>query len=189
MSPQLTEEKRKALLEAYLQTRPENGSAAPVAAAARTESRFLPLTWAQQQLWLHAQLAPDSSLYNEPLAVRRTGPLDVSALERSLNEIIRRHEAWRTTFHTLDGQPFQKIEAPFQIKLPVIDLRSLPEAEREGEAMRVAAEDARLPFDLARGPLLRTKLVRLDDEEYRLFVTLHHLIFDGFSGYRVFLLS
>lgn len=187
MSPGLTEAKRKELLEAYLQMLPENGTAAPVRPLRRTKTAFLPLTPAQQQLWLHAQLAPDTSLYNEPLAVRRIGPLDVPAIERSFTEIIRRHEAWRTTFHSVDGRPIQKIEAPFEIKLPVIDLRSLPVSEREGEAMRLASDDARQPFDLARAPLFRTKLVQLGEEEFRLFVTFHHLIFDGFSGYRVFL--
>jgi aspartate racemase len=183
----LTDAKRKQLLEAYLQTRPENGKAAPSVVASPREDSTPPLTVAQQQLWLHAQLAPNSSLYNEPLAIRRSGPLNVSALDRAFTEIISRHEAWRTTFPVIDGQPVQKVGEPFQIQLPVVDLRHLPLAEREGEAMRLASEDARLPFDLGRAPLLRAKLVRLEEEEYRLFVTLHHLIFDGFSGYRVFL--
>jgi surfactin family lipopeptide synthetase A len=183
----LTEAKRKQLLEAYLQMRPENLVDRPSAVAPRNGNAGLPLTLAQQQLWLHAQLAPDTSLYNEPLTVRRKGPLDLSALERSFTEIVRRHEAWRTTFPVSDGHPVQRVEAPFEITLLLIDLRRFPRAEREGEATRLAAEDARQPFDLARGPLFRTKLVCLDDEDYRLFVTLHHLIFDGFSGYRVFL--
>jgi aspartate racemase len=187
MSSVLTDAKRKRLLEAYLQTRPENGKTAPSVSAPRREDSTLSLTFAQQQLWLHAQLAPDTSLYNEPLAIRRSGTLDVPALERSFTEIIRRHEAWRTTFPVIDGQPVQRVGEPVEIKLPLVDLRHLPMAEREGEAMRLAALDARLPFDLARGPLLRTKLVRLEDEEHRLFVTLHHLIFDGFSGYGIFL--
>jgi aspartate racemase len=183
----LTEAKRKQLVEAYLQTRPESFPVTASPAAPRRNNSALPLTSAQQQLWLHAQLAPDTSLYNEPLTVRRKGPLDVAALERSFTEIIRRHEAWRTTFHVVDGEPAQRVAAPFEIKLPLIDLRRMPQAEREGEALRVAAEDARQPFDLARGPLFRAKLVCLEDEEYRLYITLHHLVFDGFSGYRVFL--
>ncbi len=183
----LTEAKRKELLEAYLQTRPESAPVAPSPVPLERENSLAPLTLAQKQLWLHAQLAPESSLYNEPLTIRRHGPLDVPALQRSFSEIIRRHEAWRTTFPVIAGEPMQKIGAPFEIKLPLFDLRRLPETEREREAMRLASEDAREPFDLARGPLLRAKLVRLGEEEYRLFVTLHHLIFDGFSGYRVFL--
>jgi surfactin family lipopeptide synthetase A len=181
----LTEVKRKQLLEAYLQMRQESLAATPPAVTPRGNAA-LPLTFAQRQLWLHAQLAPDTSLYNEPLTVRRKGPLDVSALERSFTEIVRRHEAWRTTFRVEDGEPVQRVELPFEVKLPLIDLRRLPLAEREGEAMRLATEGARQPFDLAHGPLFRAKLVCLENEDYRLFITLHHLIFDGFSGYRVF---
>lgn len=187
MSTVLTESKRKELLEAYLQTRPENGGNGPSVAAAERDDSFAPLTFAQKQLWLHAQLGPGTSLYNEPLTVRRHGPLNVATLERSFTEIIRRHEAWRTTFPVINGEPMQKVGAPFEVRLPLIDLRNVPQAEREKEAMRIATEDARQPFDLTRGPLLRAKLVRLEAEEYRVFVTLHHLIFDGFSGYRVFL--
>ena len=183
----LTEAKRKQLLEAYLQMRPESPAAKRSGVTPREGNAALPLTIAQRQLWLHAQLAPDTSLYNEPLTVRRKGLLDISALERSFTEIVCRHEAWRTTFPVADGQPVQRVEAPFEIKLPLIDLRRLPLAEREDEAMGLAAEDARLPFDLARGPLFRAKLVCIEDDDYRMFVTLHHLIFDGFSGYRVFL--
>jgi surfactin family lipopeptide synthetase A len=183
----LTEAKRKELLEAYLHTHPEDVRASvPDTPLHRGES-LVPLTLAQRQLWLHAQLAPETSLYNEPLTIRRHGPLNIPALERSFSEIIRRHEAWSTTFHVIDGEPMQNVGTPFEIKLPPIDVRHLPSAQREKEALRHASEDARKPFDLAAGPLLRAKLVRLEDEEYRLYVTLHHLIFDGFSGYRVFL--
>jgi surfactin family lipopeptide synthetase A len=187
MSTVLTEARRKELLEAYLRTRPENGRSALSVAPAERHDALAPLTFAQKQLWLHAQLAPETSLYNEPLTVRRRGPLNVATLERSFSEIIRRHEAWRTTFPVVNGEPMQKVGAPFEIRLPLIDLRNVSLAEREKEAMRIATEDARQPFDLAHGPLLRAKLVRLEAEEYCLFVTLHHLIFDGFSGYRVFL--
>jgi surfactin family lipopeptide synthetase A len=183
----LTEAKRKQLLQAYLQARPQSFAETPSAVSPRRDNSALPLTLAQRQLWLHAQLAPETSLYNEPLTVRRKGPLDVSALERSFTEIVRRHEAWRTIFPVIDGEPVQRVEPPFEIKLPLVDLRRLPQTEREGEALRIAAADARQPFDLAGGPLFRAKLVCLGDQEYRLFVTLHHLIFDGFSGYRVFL--
>ena len=155
----ITEAKRKQLLEAYLHMRPESLPSAPSAVAPRRQNFAVPLTFAQQQLWLHAQLAPETSLYNEPLTVRRNGPLDVPALERSFTEIVRRHEAWRTTFPVIDGEPAQRIETAFEIKLPLVDLRHLPRPEREGEALRIAAQDARLPFDLAHGPLFRAKLV------------------------------
>jgi surfactin family lipopeptide synthetase A len=183
----ISEEKRKQLLEAYFQTRPEAACETPQRRAKRSSKSVLPLTAAQKQLWLHAQLAPETPLYNEPLTVRRTGVLDTSALERSFTEMIRRHEAWRTVFRVIDGQPAQLVQPPFEITLPVVDLRSVPQAEREAAAHQLATADARLPFDLAKGPLFRVKLVRLDDEEHCLFLTLHHLIFDGFSGYCVFL--
>jgi aspartate racemase len=183
----LTDEKRKQLLEAYFQMRPEAVCEAPRRAAKRAAASVLPLTSAQKQLWLHAQLAPEAPLYNEPLTVRRTGVLDTSALEHSLTEIIRRHEAWRTVFRIIEGQPVQMVQSPFEVSLPVVDLRSLPQAERAARAYQIATDDARLPFDVSKGPLFRVKLVRLDDEEHFLFLTLHHLIFDGFSGYCVFL--
>ncbi len=183
----LTEQKRKQLLAAYFQTRPESAPETPPRAVKRAAGSVLPLTAAQKQLWLHNQLAPDTPLYNEPLTVRRLGTLDTAALERSLTEIVRRHDAWRTIFPVQEGQPVLVVQPPFEVRLPQIDLRSLPQAERAAAAHNLAAEDARLPFDLATGPLFRARLVHLDDEEHCLFITLHHLIFDGFSGYRVFL--
>jgi amino acid adenylation domain-containing protein len=187
MSEVLNEARRKQLLESYFRTHLEASSEQPSQITPRAPGAAMPLTFAQQQLWLHAQLAPNTALYNEPLTVRHRGLLNVPALERAFNEIVRRHEAWRTTFPVVDGEPLQRVGPPFPVDLPEIDLRALASAEREEEAVRLATADARLPFDLASGPLFRAKLVRLDEEEHRLYVTLHHLIFDGFSGYRVFL--
>ncbi len=159
----------------------------PQVISPRSTDGPLLLTYRQEQLWLHAQMAPDLPVYNESLTIHRTGPLDATALERSLGEIIRRHETWRTTFSMADGQPVQIVHPALTLPFPVIDLRGLPEAIREKEALRIATEDARQPFDLVRGPLLRAKLVRLSEEEHRLFLTLHHIIFDGVSIRRVFL--
>ncbi len=111
----------------------------------------------------------------------------MAALERGFNEIVRRHEAWRTTFAIVDGEPSQVIHPAPLIALPVIHLEGLPAAQREAEALRLATEDARVPFDLAQGPLLRARLVRLDETEHRLYLTLHHIIFDGVSIYDVLL--
>jgi aspartate racemase len=144
-----------------------------------------PLSFAQQQVWLHAQLAPDLPLYNEPLTIRRSGPLDAGALERALAEVIRRHQAWRTTFAVRDGEPVQVVHPPFVVSLPIVDLRALPAGEREAAAARLATAEARRPFDLERGPLLRARLVRLDEHEHRLFLTVHHIVLDGVSIYRV----
>ena len=126
-------------------------------------------------MWFLAQLAPGSPVFNESVTVHLPGPLDVAALEQSFNAIIRRHEAWRTSFPLVDGQPMQMIHPPSTLTLPVVDLRYLPEAEREAEALRLATEDARILFDLAQGPLLRAILMRLGDTEHRLFLTLHQM--------------
>jgi amino acid adenylation domain-containing protein len=172
----------QALLESYLDL-PRRAANIP----RRGHGEPIPLSYGQQLLWLHSQLAPDLPLYNEPVTIHRKGPLDVAALEGSLNEILRRHEAWRTSFPSVDGRPLQLIHEAAAIRLPVVDLRGLPEAEREKAALRLAVEDARRPFDLAEGPLLRALLIRLGDEEHRLFLVLHHIIFDGVSIYSVFL--
>lgn len=152
----------------------------------RNTAGLPPLSFGQRQVWLHAQLAPDLPLYNEVVTIHKSGPLDVAALERAFNEIVRRHEAWRTTFPLADGQPVQMVHPATQFQLPVLDLRHLPEAERAPEALRIATAEALKPFDLARGPLLRPRLVRLSDSEHRLFVILHHLIFDGVTVYGIF---
>ena len=146
-----------------------------------------PVSFAQRQLWLHAHLGLDEPIYNEPVTIHYTGCLDVGALERSLTEVLRRHQAWRTIFRIVDHDVHQVIQPPSAISLPVVDLRSLPEAEREEEARRIATEEAVRPFDLEQGPLVRAILVRLADARHRLYLTLHHIIFDGVALYRVFL--
>ena len=152
--------------------------------------RTLPLSFAQQRLWFLDQLVPNNAFYNTPAAVRLTGSLNLAALEKTFNEIVRRHEALRTTFVTLEGQPVQAIapaaplgsEAPsFTLSLPLIDLRELPEAEREAEARRLTTQEAQRPFDLSKGSLLRVTLLWLDEEEYILLLILHHIVSDGWS--------
>ncbi|HJT57958.1 MAG TPA: amino acid adenylation domain-containing protein [Ktedonobacteraceae bacterium] len=153
----------------------------------RSRGEVAPLSFGQQQLWLLSQLLPELPVYNERVTIHLPGSLDVNTLEQSLNEIIRRHEAWRTIFPLVDGQPVQTTQPTLHIKLPIVDLRHLPEAQRESEALRLASEDAKRPFDLANGPLLRTLLIQTDNEEQRLFLTLHHIIFDGITVYQLFL--
>ncbi len=137
---------------------------------------------------MHSQLAGSALIYNEPVTIRHHGELNVPALERSLREIIRRHEAWRTTFEWKGEHAVQVVQPPpKRIEIPSIDLRDLPNPEREDEAKRIATQDARLPFDLSRGPMYRLRLVRMGDADNRLYLTLHHIIFDGMSLYRVLL--
>jgi amino acid adenylation domain-containing protein len=190
-------ETRRALLEKYLRGEMARPKTKPALIPRRNGDGTAPLSSSQQQIWLHSQLARSvageggrdngaSLIYNEPITIHRRGELDVFALERSFTEMVWRHEAWRTTFHWEGERAVQIVHpAPTHIDIPFDDLRSHPHAE--AEALRLATEDARRPFDLTRGPLYRLRLVRLRDDEHRLFITLHHIIFDGVSLYRVFL--
>jgi amino acid adenylation domain-containing protein len=141
----------------------------------------LPLSFAQQRLWFLDQFEPESYAYNMPGIVRLAGKLDVSALEQSLNEVIRRHESLRAVFTSTGGQPSQRISPIRQLRLGVIDLSGLPEALREDQVSRLSIEAARRPFDLAKGPLIREKLLRLSDERHVLLLTMHHIVSDGWS--------
>ena len=144
-----------------------------------------PLSFPQQQIWLHSQLAPDVPLYNEQVTVRYRGVLDGSSLAQAFSDLLARHEAWRTAFVSEASALRQRIQPPTMIDLPLVDLRHLPPDEREREAMRLATEDLLRPFDLARGPLVRVRLAWFADDDSRLYLTLHHSIFDGYSLYQV----
>jgi len=142
----------------------------------------LPLSFAQQRLWFLDQLEPGSSAYNFSAIFRLKGRLNVTALEQSFNEIIKRHEALRTVFHAVNGSPCQIILPFMAIKLHGIDLRDIvSDTERDSEARRLSTAEVEQPFDLAHGPLLRVTLVRLAEDEYRLLLTMHHIVSDGWS--------
>ncbi|HEY0735976.1 MAG TPA: condensation domain-containing protein, partial [Herpetosiphonaceae bacterium] len=138
-------------------------------------------SFTQERFWFLNQLEPNSPLYNISAMLRIAGPLDTRAFSQSLNALIHRHEILRTTFMLVEGQPMQIIAPHTPIDLPYIDLRSLASAEREATAQELADEDARRPFDLAQGPLLRITLIQLDDTAFRVLFTTHHIIFDGWS--------
>ncbi|HLL48189.1 MAG TPA: amino acid adenylation domain-containing protein, partial [Longimicrobiaceae bacterium] len=141
----------------------------------------LPLSFAQQRLWFIDRLEPGSAAYNVPLPLRLRGALDVPALERSIREVMRRHEALRTVFAESGGEPVQVVHPARAAPLPLADLAGLPPQAREGEAMRLAADEARRPFDLREGPLLRAGLLRLGPEEHVLLLCMHHIVSDGWS--------
>ena len=144
----------------------------------------IPLAPSQQQVWLSAQMTSMLPVYNEPITVHYRGRLDMKTFERAFQEVLRRHEIWRTSFVNLDGQITQAV-LDFKLAIPLTDLTALPEDGRTEEADRIATEDARLPFDLGAGPLLRARMLKLSEEYYRLNLTLHHIIFDGVSIYRI----
>ncbi|MGD0207573.1 MAG: amino acid adenylation domain-containing protein [Verrucomicrobiota bacterium] len=139
------------------------------------------LSFAQQRLWFFDQLEPGLPAYNIPAAVRLKGPLNLAALEQSLNEIVKRHESLRTTFGKVEGRPTQVIAPALTIKLPVVDLRKLPASERETEVRRWVTAEAQRPFDLSQGPLIRGTVLRLGDEEHVGLLTMHHIVSDGWS--------
>jgi amino acid adenylation domain-containing protein len=147
----------------------------------RTRKESPPLSFAQARLWFLDQLEPNSSLYNVPWAMRLRGPLAIAPLTQALNTLLARHEILRTTFNSVDGSPIQVISEPRPLELSVIDLRSWKEIERELEAVRLAEADARQPFDLIRGPLLRATLIRLGEEDHVMLLTMHHIVSDGWS--------
>jgi len=147
----------------------------------------IPLSFTQEHLWRRTQTAATPLLYNESITLYRNGPLDLALLQRSLTEIIRRHEIWRTTYETWRGQPWQVVHAaPAAFPLPIADLRDASKWQREVSAARLMTEAARIPFNLDAGPLLRAMVIRMDEENYRLCLTAHLSIVDGVSIYQVF---
>jgi amino acid adenylation domain-containing protein len=158
-------------------------SAAVVPLSVRPRPATLPLSFAQQRLWFLHQLAPEASAYNLPCTLRLTGTLDIPALERSLDEIIHRHESLRTTFAAGAGGPVQLVGPAIPIRLVIDDLSSAPGTAAEREAhleARCVAEFSR-PFDLTRGPLFRAVLIRLASDDHALLLPTHHIVSDGWS--------
>ena len=145
----------------------------------RAHAAPAPLSFAQQRLWFLQRLEPGSAAYNVPFAARLTGVLDVAAMQRALQTIVDRHESLRTTFAEMDDAPVQVVAGSSSVSLPVVDLSRLPEPERE--LRRLMGKEARAPFDLEKGPLLRSRLLRLAPEEHVLLLTVHHIASDGWS--------
>ncbi|SEM69546.1 non-ribosomal peptide synthase domain TIGR01720/amino acid adenylation domain-containing protein [Stigmatella aurantiaca] len=141
----------------------------------------IPLSFAQQRLWFLDRLEPDSPLYNMTAPLRLRGPLDVEAFRRACTEVVRRHESLRTTFQMAEDQPFQVIAPPAPHPVPLVSLEAHPPGGREAIALRMAREESSRPFDLTRGPLVRTILLRLAPDDHVLLLTLHHIVSDGWS--------
>ena len=159
-------------------------AAPPLGREPRAPGEAVPLSFAQQRLWLLDRLAPGNPYYNVPSAVRFTGPLDERALAAAFSEIVRLHEVLRSTFHAAAEGPVQVAAPPLavpMVPMPRVDLAGLAAAAREAETARLAAAEARRPFDLARGPLLRLTLLRLGPDERVLLTSLHHIVSDAWS--------
>ncbi|KEZ66811.1 thioester reductase, partial [Pseudomonas amygdali pv. tabaci str. ATCC 11528] len=141
----------------------------------------LPLSFSQRQLWFLDQMEPGNAFYNVPTAILLKGTLDVPVLEKALNELIMRHEMLRTTFASVDGEPRQIVHPVMALAMPKVDLRDLSPEAREVQVGMAVDREAKAPFDLACGPLLRASLLRLADDEYLWLYSVHHIIADGWS--------
>ncbi|HEV3052446.1 MAG TPA: amino acid adenylation domain-containing protein, partial [Longimicrobium sp.] len=161
-----------------------DGAAAPSAAPALVRAprdRPIPLSFAQEAVWFFEQLVPGLTAYHAQAVIRVHGALDVAALERSLEEIVRRHEIFRTTFPLQDGAPVQRIHAPWSVRLPVHDLAPVEETGREAALRALLDDESRRPFDTAALPLVRWRLVRTAPGEHALVMVEHHFVHDGWS--------
>ncbi|HEX3525994.1 MAG TPA: amino acid adenylation domain-containing protein, partial [Thermoanaerobaculia bacterium] len=159
--------------------RGEHAQPSPIVPVPR--DRDLPLSFAQQRLWFLDRLAPDNPFYNMFGATRLTGALDLDALRGAFREIVRRHEALRTTFEPGEHGPVQVVAPPPVFDVPLVDLEGLAEDPRRRELARLSGDEAQRPFNLAKGPLVRAALLRIAARKHTLLVNLHHIISDGWS--------
>jgi amino acid adenylation domain-containing protein len=178
--PGISEAKRR-LLEMRLRGEVQQQPAASKSITPLPSDAVRQLSFAQERLWFLNQLTPGSAVFNVPLAVRLSGPIEPQTLERSVNEIVRRHEALRTTFANVDGRALPVSSPELSVKLQLVDLTSLPGESREAKAHSLLSATAAAPFDLAVGPLIRTTLVKLDEEQHVFLVVMHHIVSDGWS--------
>src|SRR5215212_1155227 len=173
--------KKRALLELLLQKQGAEQPSSFETILPRRQHNHVPLSFAQQRLWFLDQLEPGSAFYNVPAAVRLYGQLNIEALERTLTEIVRRHEVLRTTFRTHEGQAVQVITPAAPVRLVREELSGLEEVTREQSARELVDAEAQTPFDLSTGPLLRVRLLTLGAEEHIVLFTMHHIVSDGWS--------
>jgi len=175
-----SEKAQKAFWEAIITVLNLQNQAPPLVSVSPNGN--LPLSFSQERLWFLEQLEPSrSSAYNMPSAFRITGALKVCALQQSLNEILRRHEALRTTFSSLAGKPIQVIHPELTLTLPIIELQDISPDQQQTKAMQLIREEVQRPFDLSQLPLLRATLLRLGKDEYLLLLTVHHIVVDFWS--------
>ncbi len=152
----------------------------------RENQHEFPMSFAQERMWFLHQLNPDRPLYNIAGAIRLQGDLNIAALYRSLQEIVRRHEVLRGKFIVEQLQPVQIMLAQLDLRLPIVDLSHLPPAEREAELNRLAQEEGQKPFNLSHDPLIRARLIKLEAGDHTLLLTMHHIVSDGWSSQLLF---
>ncbi len=172
--------KKQALLQQLIQSQGLGLSTSPKIPVREDRSRA-PLSYAQQGIWFINELEPGSPVYNDHFALRLTGPVNDAALEQGLNEIVNRHEALRTTFKIVDREPVQVIARCLSLTIPVFEVSGLDGNAPHEMTMELAVAEARRPFDLESGPLIRMTLLKFSGEECLLVFTIHHLVSDGWS--------
>lgn len=170
---------KRALLE--LKLKQKQAQATSQGITPREDSAIAPLSFAQQRLWFLEQLEPGSPAYHISAIFQLEGELDVAALTASLNEIVQRHEALRTTFTAVNGQPAQQVQKDVAITVPVEDLQGLPTEQRKAEIAKLTATETRRPFNFSQDPFLRACLLKLAPDEHHLVLTMHHIASDGWS--------
>src|ERR1051326_3066126 len=153
----------------------------PLMPVAGRQQENSPLSSSQLRMWFIDKLETTSPVYIIPIALRIKGQLNVNVLQECLNEVVRRHETLRTNFLTADGLPYQIIHPTVTATLPIIDLQALPADEREAQALSLVKAEARKRFNLEKDQLLRTTLMRLNEQEHILLFAMHHIISDGWS--------
>ena len=173
---------RKAEVIDFLKVAKQSANEQQLSIEPVSRTSHLPLSFAQQRFWFLYQFEPDSPANNVPVVIRFTGGLNVEALKRSLTTVMQRHEVLRSRFPTVDGQPVLIIEPPSAVDLPIVDLRNVPEVQRNSEAQAFATQAARQPFDLENGPLLRVTLFRLSMQEHLFLWNQPCIICDGTSS-------
>src|SRR5262249_16848441 len=172
---------RKQELLQFLSDHEQSAALIPPPILRRTSSDSAPLSFAQERLWFLEQLEPGSGVYNICRASRLTGQLNIGALESSLTEILRRHEILRSQIRIVDGQPAQVAVAVSRFEVPVIDLRSLTEPERDREVRDRIKAEAEWHFDFSAGLFFRAVLLQISDEQHILILTTHHIVADAWS--------
>lgn len=175
LSPQ-----KHALLLKLLEQRRGDQHAHQITRQSRDVNRF-PLSYGQQRLWLLDQVNPDNAGFVESLPLRLKGEINIRLLHRCFNEIVRRHEALRTTFTDTDGKAAQVVSESLVLPMPIINLAALPEAGRAAKAHSLTVEEGQRPFNLSTGPLIRITLLKLAEREHQLLLTMHHIISDAWS--------
>jgi amino acid adenylation domain-containing protein len=171
---------QRALLERRLMER-QAETASRNTIPPRTSDGPAPLSHAQELLWLLSQVFDDGIAYNSPGAFQLIGPLDLDLLAKALNGLLERHSILRTTYTVKDGRPVQIIGAGEPLEINFVDLKATPPEQREAESQRVLREESRFRFDLVNGPVVRSTVIRLDDQEHILMLNMHHIATDGYS--------